>query len=257
MKAYLQLLPLALAACATTPDERAPVPPPTAQAVTAAVGAASDTAAASVAELRKLLALPGVELTPAARLAVDGHLSILEALTGKPSVKAAEAAAALTAALDAPRFRQAALDAEAGRRKAEETLQAAQSEALRLREERDQARKDAETNSRLWRDRALYAVAALVALAGAAAIALGIYLTQRRLTVVGAALLPCSGVIGWIPQLLGSAAFQRAQDAVAYCAGAVLLGLIGFGAYEVVKWLRTAKARQVATVVGTAAKAAR
>lgn len=255
MKALL-LLPLALSACATAPDDGAFVPSPAAQAVTESVSTAASTASASVLEVRKLVA--SVELTPAARLALDGHLDILESALGKTSIEARDRAAALTALADVAQFKAAALAAEQAHDAALRDLEAARSSAATMREERDQARKDREAATRAWRDRGFYALALLLALAGVVAIGAGVYLspTGRRLVVVGIIAEPCAAFLGWVPQFLSSEAFRRFEPAAAVLLAVAFALCAGYGVFEFVRWVRRSKASRVAEVIGTGVKAA-
>lgn len=256
----IQILPFALVAVGCmdigSTSTRDSITGQQAAAVTNSVTDAAGMAAASAAEIKKILS--GVELTPAARLAVEGHLEIITAVTGAPTKAQSESAAALTAAADIAKYRAAVLEAERANESVRRELERARSEAEKLREERDQLRKDKESDAKVFRDRAFYALAALIALLSAVGAGLGAYLGRPRLIVAGAAFLCCAAAIGFIPQFLGSAAFLRMQTALAWTfggvVGVVIVGGGGFLLYESIKWVRESKASAVIGGVVTGIK---
>ena len=111
--------------------------------------------------------------------------------------------------------------------------------------------------TRVWRDRALYAAAVLIAVVGAVLVGVGVYFSpgMRRMILVGVCLEPFAGFLGWLPQLLESPAFNRLEVALAWILGFGFAAVVGFGVYEVIRWLRSSKAAQVAQTLAVAAKA--
>lgn len=125
--------------------------------------------------------------------------------------------------------------------------------ARRVKQAKDD---EAARNAKLWRNRILYTLCGFVAAFGVGFIAAGVYFERRRLIALGIALFPCSALVGAIPSFLDSVAFQRVQNAVTYSLGIAIIAGILYGLYEVVKWLRSAKASRVAQVAAVAVKTA-
>lgn len=125
--------------------------------------------------------------------------------------------------------------------------------ARRVKQAKDD---EAALQTKIWRNRVLIGLGTALAVAAVAATAAAIYLRGKLLGAIAAACAAFSAFFFWLPGFLESENFKRFETALCWILGAGALVVVGAFAYEVVRWLRTAKASRVSATLGAGVKAA-